>query len=71
MYLVIFLSVKYHCDAIVSGDVGDHVVVINTRHIAMEGELWRKFIYYSYTGYAELQMRLFTVDGELSTSVLV
>jgi len=35
-----------------TGDVGDHVVVINTRHIAMEGDLWRTFIYYHYTGYA-------------------
>jgi len=32
------------------GDCGDHVVVINTRHIAMEGDLWRTFLYHSYTG---------------------
>jgi len=32
--------------------VGDHVVVINTRHIAMEGDLWRTFMFHHYTGYA-------------------
>jgi len=32
-------------------DVGDHVVVINTREIAMEGDLWRTFKHCHHTGY--------------------
>ncbi|KAI0212630.1 39S ribosomal protein L13, mitochondrial [Lamellibrachia satsuma] len=33
------------------GDVGDHVVVINTEHIAMEGDLWRTWRHFHHTGY--------------------
>ncbi|ESO02511.1 hypothetical protein HELRODRAFT_65856 [Helobdella robusta] len=32
-------------------DIGDHVVVINTQHMAMEGELWRTFKLFHHTGY--------------------
>lgn len=31
-------------------DVGDHVVVINSRHIAMREELWRTFTFSYHTG---------------------
>ncbi|XP_052687338.1 39S ribosomal protein L13, mitochondrial-like [Crassostrea angulata] len=34
-------------------DVGDHVVVINSRHIAMREELWRTFTFSYHTGYAK------------------
>ncbi|CAE1155954.1 RP-L13 [Acanthosepion pharaonis] len=32
-------------------DIGDHVVVINTNHIAMKDEMWRKWKYHHHTGY--------------------
>ncbi|KAL8598667.1 hypothetical protein ACOMHN_013550 [Nucella lapillus] len=32
-------------------DVGDHVVVINTKEIAMKGDYWRTFRYFHHTGY--------------------
>jgi len=32
-------------------DVGDHVVVINTKEIALEGDLWRTFKHFHHTGY--------------------
>lgn len=32
-------------------DTGDHVVVINTKEIAMEGDLWRTFKHFHHTGY--------------------
>ncbi|KAK7502199.1 hypothetical protein BaRGS_00006563 [Batillaria attramentaria] len=32
-------------------DVGDHVVVINTKEVAMQGEYWRRFKYFHHTGY--------------------
>ncbi|XP_071807454.1 large ribosomal subunit protein uL13m-like [Asterias amurensis] len=32
-------------------DLGDHVVVINTRHIALSGDKWRTKIYKHHTGY--------------------
>lgn len=35
-----------------TSDLGDHVVVINTREIAMRDELWRTFKYHHHTGYA-------------------
>ncbi|XP_071837839.1 large ribosomal subunit protein uL13m-like [Apostichopus japonicus] len=34
-----------------SSDCGDHVVVYNTRHIAMDGEDWVRKKYYHHTGY--------------------
>ncbi|XP_061169090.1 large ribosomal subunit protein uL13m-like [Saccostrea echinata] len=33
-------------------DVGDHVVVINSRHIALREQLWRTFTFSHHTGYA-------------------
>jgi len=48
----------------IAGDTGDHVVIINTRHVAMEGDLWRTFTYHHYTGYA-------LISVSLSLSVLI
>nr|KAG5710350.1 hypothetical protein BaRGS_009066 [Batillaria attramentaria] len=36
---------------VLAGDVGDHVVVINTKEVAMQGEYWRRFKYFHHTGY--------------------
>lgn len=33
-------------------DIGDHVVVINTKHVAMVDDLWRKLLYSHDTRYA-------------------
>ncbi|XP_060099244.1 large ribosomal subunit protein uL13m [Heteronotia binoei] len=32
-------------------DIGDHAVVINTRHIAFSGNKWEQKVYSSHTGY--------------------
>ncbi|XP_014788926.1 39S ribosomal protein L13, mitochondrial [Octopus bimaculoides] len=32
-------------------DIGDHVVVINTKHISMKNELWRTWKYHHHTSY--------------------
>ncbi|KAK9960672.1 hypothetical protein ABG768_008516 [Culter alburnus] len=32
-------------------DIGDHVVVMNTRHIAFSGNKWEQKVYSSHTGY--------------------
>ncbi|OXB82957.1 UNVERIFIED_CONTAM: hypothetical protein H355_009867 [Colinus virginianus] len=32
-------------------DCGDHVVIINTRHIAFSGNKWEQKVYSSHTGY--------------------
>nr|XP_028592057.1 39S ribosomal protein L13, mitochondrial [Podarcis muralis] len=32
-------------------DLGDHVVIINTRHIAFSGNKWEQKVYSSHTGY--------------------
>ena len=32
-------------------DCGDHVVVINTREIALRGDEWKKRVYFHHTGY--------------------
>ncbi|KAJ8291053.1 hypothetical protein GJAV_G00020850 [Gymnothorax javanicus] len=34
-----------------SGDCGDHVVVMNTRHIAFSGNKWEQKVYSSHSGY--------------------
>jgi len=34
-----------------SSDIGDHVVVFNTKHIAMRSHLWRTFKYNTHTRY--------------------
>ncbi|XP_064363904.1 large ribosomal subunit protein uL13m [Dromaius novaehollandiae] len=34
-----------------AGDCGDHVVIINTRHIAFSGNKWEQKVYSSHTGY--------------------
>lgn len=36
----------------ITGDCGDHVVVINTAKIALPGEEWLKRVYFHHTGYA-------------------
>ncbi|XP_005107728.1 39S ribosomal protein L13, mitochondrial [Aplysia californica] len=33
-------------------DIGDHVVVFNTRHVAMRGNFWRTFKHFNHTRYA-------------------
>lgn len=33
-----------------AGDCGDHVVVINTKHIAFSGNKWEQKVYSSHTG---------------------
>lgn len=33
-------------------DSGDHVVVINSRDIALPGDEWEKRVYFHHTGYA-------------------
>jgi len=33
-------------------DIGDHVVVFNTRHIAMRDDFWRTFKHFNHTKYA-------------------
>jgi large subunit ribosomal protein L13 len=32
-------------------DCGDHVVVINSKDIALPGDEWRKRVYFHHTGY--------------------
>lgn len=32
-------------------DCGDHVVVINSKHISLLGEDWKKKVYFHHTGY--------------------
>lgn len=32
------------------GDCGDHVVIMNTRHIAFSGNKWEQKVYSSHTG---------------------
>ncbi|KAG8260591.1 54S ribosomal protein L13 [Homalodisca vitripennis] len=34
-----------------SSDTGDHVVVINSRHVALPGDEWRRRSYFHHTGY--------------------
>ncbi|MGH0141767.1 UNVERIFIED_CONTAM: hypothetical protein FKN15_074654 [Acipenser sinensis] len=34
-----------------TSDCGDHVVVMNTRHIAFSGNKWEQKVYSSHTGY--------------------
>ena len=36
-----------------TGDVGDHVVMINTKHIAMKDDLWRQWKHFHHTGWGE------------------
>lgn len=36
---------------LLTGDCGDHVVVINTKHIAFSGNKWEQKVYSSHTGY--------------------
>jgi large subunit ribosomal protein L13 len=53
-------------------DVGDHVVVINTKEIAMEGDLWRTFKHFHHTGYPRgfSQIRAYKVHDADPTRVL-
>ena len=52
--IVLFLSYLSNLvlwwDTVCAGDVGDHVVVINTKDIAMQGDYWRTFKYFHHTG---------------------
>ncbi|TRZ01729.1 hypothetical protein DNTS_032281 [Danionella cerebrum] len=34
-------------------DIGDHVVIINTKHIAFSGNKWEQKVYSSHTGFVE------------------
>ena len=36
--------------ALCAGDVGDHVVVINTKDVAMQADYWRTFKHFHHTG---------------------
>lgn len=49
--LIKYLSGKHKPIYHPLSDTGDHVVVINTKEIAMEGELWRTFKHFHHTGY--------------------
>lgn len=33
-----------------AGDCGDHVVIINTKHIAFSGNKWEQKVYSSHSG---------------------
>lgn len=35
---------------LLSGDCGDHVVIINAKHIAFSGNKWEQKVYSSHTG---------------------
>ncbi|XP_033022233.1 39S ribosomal protein L13, mitochondrial-like [Lacerta agilis] len=57
-------------------DLGDHVVIINTRHIAFSGNKWEQKVYSSHTGYpggfrqvtaAQLHLRDSTAIVKLAT----
>ncbi|GAB1299368.1 39S ribosomal protein L13, mitochondrial [Apodemus speciosus] len=50
-------------------DCGDHVVIINTRHIAFSGNKWEQKVYSSHTGSTpvaldKLQLRSFTSETQ-------
>jgi len=49
--LVIYLQGKHKPIYAQNADVGDHVVVYNTKHIAMKGDLWRTWKYFTHTRY--------------------
>ncbi|XP_026681626.1 39S ribosomal protein L13, mitochondrial-like, partial [Diaphorina citri] len=40
-----------YCTLYVSDDCGDHVIVMNSRHIALPGYEWKKRAYFHHTGY--------------------
>ncbi|XP_013403021.1 39S ribosomal protein L13, mitochondrial [Lingula anatina] len=52
--------------------IGDHVVVINSRHIALRDDLWRTFIFSSHTGYRRgfTQRRAWVVHEEDPTEII-
>ena len=45
-----YLTLVLRWDTVCAGDVGDHVVVINTKDIAMQGDYWRTFKHFHHTG---------------------
>ena len=45
-------KVKSICIFIHAGDLGDHVVVVNTKHISMPDRFWRGWRHFSHKGYA-------------------
>lgn len=52
---ILYVSAFYHnnlfdINVLSLADVGDHVVVINSRHVAMREELWRTFTFSYHTG---------------------
>ena len=47
---------KYTFVFIHVGDVGDHVVVFNTRAIAMKDDLWKTKQYHHHSGLVNLEV---------------
>ncbi len=54
VFLVMIFNVATSLNTNISnffaGDCGDHVVVINTKHIAFSGNKWEQKVYSSHTG---------------------
>lgn len=46
-----YFKYKIFNDFFVLDDCGDHVVVINSKEIALPGDDWRKRAYFHHTGY--------------------
>ncbi|XP_055329159.1 39S ribosomal protein L13, mitochondrial-like [Paramacrobiotus metropolitanus] len=46
-----YLQGKHKPYYVALGDHGDHVVVVNAKHITMEHDLWERVEYYHHTGY--------------------
>ena len=46
-------------------DCGDHVVVINSKHIALLGREWQHRVYYHHTGYPSKFKHMGAVNGAL------
>jgi ribosomal protein L13 len=45
------LQVQFHFLLTYPGDYGDHVVVINSEHIALKADEWYYRVYFHHTGY--------------------
>ena len=43
--------IPYKCFCFTLDDCGDHVVIINSREIALRGDEWKKRVYFHHTGY--------------------
>ena len=46
-------------------DCGDHVVVINSKHIALLGREWQYRVYYHHTGYPAAFKHMGRINGKL------